>query len=229
MFTFDEISNVTQRKTLSHSQLDARERSTGFAATLEERARADQQAAPAAGPEWWLERLMQPVRDIQPPASDYMLAKAENVARKQLNMAPNPDTLFTQHFIEAIAAITQGQREPTQEEIEQAQEIAETAVEQEMQAWKKKTKQQQEADQHQQQLNQFDSMQNELRSALAESPAEEDVRVNLMNDTQLLFDQLKQLKDTHPPTIDDSAQTQIKTILQARSETAALITPGSAN
>lgn len=229
MFTFEEISALTRRNTLSHSQLDARERGTGFAATLEERARADQQEAKATGPEWWLERLMQPVRDMQPPASDYVLAKAENVARKQLNMAPNPDTLFTQHFVEAICAITQCQREPTPEEIEQAMEMAEKAVEREMKAWEEKLAQQREADQQQQQLNQFDSMQAELRRALAESPTDEDVRVHLMSDTQSLFDQLKQLKNNRPPKIEGSAEHQIKTIVQARNETAVLNTnPDSA-
>jgi len=142
MFTFDEISALTQRTTLSHSQLDARERGTGFAATLEERARADQQEAKATGPEWWLERLMQPVRNMQPPASDHMLAAAENHARKQLNMAPNPDTLFTEYFFNALAALTKGEREPTPEDIEKATEIAEKAVTQDMEAWEKKMKQQ---------------------------------------------------------------------------------------
>lgn len=55
MFTRTEINAITKLTPATHRQLDQREAQSGFAATLEERARADAEAKAPTGPQWWLE------------------------------------------------------------------------------------------------------------------------------------------------------------------------------
>ncbi len=98
--TIDERSALTKRTTLNHSQLQQRAENGGFAASLDELARADAASTQKVGEDWWFAKLMAPVINQVPPAEEYDLAKAENEARHTLKMRPNSDTLMTQYYEE---------------------------------------------------------------------------------------------------------------------------------
>lgn len=123
--TIDERNALTKHTTLSHSQLQQREKSGGFAASLDELERADADGAQKVGEDWWLAKLMAPVVNQVPPAEEYDLAKAENEARHTLKMRPNSDTLMTQYYEEifnelwavAYAKLLEENPEPTSMEV----------------------------------------------------------------------------------------------------------------
>lgn len=231
MFTRTEINAITRLTPATHSQLDQRETQGGFAATLEERARADAQARPSTGPKWWLDKLMAPVRSQQPPASEYQLAKAENSARAQLQMRPNPDTLYIQILEEKLAALRAGGAEPTPEMVLQAMKETEEAVDKIMAQWEAEQGQQREAALDAKQLSQFDALQSEVNATLAQGKEVQETGIDMINSTQRLFNAQRDSyhwnievarQQKNAITMATDAQNALKEIHQAQQETAYL-------
>lgn len=140
--TIDERAALATRTTLNHTQLKQREADTGFAATLEELARADQAEVPKTGEDWWLARLMAPVVNQQPPPDEYELAKVENESRHALKMRPNEKTLMTQYHKEifdelwdaAFEKLLEENPNPTDMEVQALREQVEAQAEEMAQA-----------------------------------------------------------------------------------------------
>lgn len=166
-----EIQTLTTFTPLTRAELAEREQNGGFAATLEELARADAQAEKPVGQEWWLEQIMGPLRDQQPPLSDYDLAKAENTARRGLNMPPNADTLFTQYMQEELEKLNLS-GEISAELLAEITERVQEKVAAEIEAWHEAQEQQSEQSTEQQQLAQFDVMVEDLSAAINQQLAD---------------------------------------------------------
>lgn len=177
---------------------------------------------------------MNPIRSQQPPASDYQLAKAENSARAQLQMRPNPDTLYTQILEEKLAALRAGGAEPTPEMVLQAMKETEEAVEKIMAQWEAEQGQQREAAMDTQQLSQFDTLQSEINATVAQKAEQQDTGIDLINDTQHLFNAQRDSynwnievarQQKNAITMAKDAQDALQEIHQAQQETARLAIP----
>ncbi len=163
-----EIQGITTFKPLTHAELQSREQSGGFAATLEEVARADALKEKPTGPEWWLEKILEPLRNQSPATSEYKLAKTENEARRGLSMAPNPDSLFKQYLQEELEKLGAA-GEVSDEMMAAIIERVQARVEAEVEAWLEALEQKSENSTEQQQLAQFDVMQKDLSATISET------------------------------------------------------------